>query len=112
MRNPIDRLIESVMAEHSDSDAKRNLKSLRVELEDVQHYIVRLDTIIGAMLKDRRINLKWLDEQEQANGLYLYQCVHSAAADLQAAHTRLLTYYEALRPPGPFAAGEGRSGGQ
>jgi hypothetical protein len=110
--NPIDRLLESVWAEHGDTDAKRNLKSLRTELEDVQHYIVRLDTIIAAMLKDKRVNIKWLDEQEQANGLYLYQCINAAAADLQAAHTRLLTYYEALRPPGPFSTGEDRSGGQ
>ncbi len=106
--NPIDRLLESIWQEHSDTDAKRNLKSLRVELEDVQHYVVRLDTVIAAMLKDRRINTRWVDEQEQENGMYLLQCIHAAAADLQAAHTRLLTYYEALRPKGPF--GEERRG--
>ncbi len=90
----INRLLESIWHKHDDADARRNFKNYRTQLEDVTHYADRIHTLIRAMLRDNRVDLRPYNEAEVNGGDYIYQCINAAITELQQAHTRCLTYYE------------------
>lgn len=95
--NDIERMLKETLEKCDDETARRNFRNYRVTLDDVQHYIKRLDELIFAMLKDARVDFRALDDAEQEGGDFIYQCLHGACDNLQSAHTRMLRYYQTQR---------------
>jgi hypothetical protein len=46
------------------------------------------------MLRDQRVDLRPYNEAEVTGGDYVFQCINGACVELQAAHKRILAYYE------------------
>jgi hypothetical protein len=95
---PIERLLEEIWTGHSaESQARKQFQQYREQVAEIHGYASRCESLICAMLSDRKVNLRDFNEAEARGQDYLFQCLHGASEDLMAAHTRLLKYYEASR---------------
>jgi hypothetical protein len=94
---PIDRLLQEAWIRSNDDTARRNFLGYRRQLQEVQGYLVHLDHMIETMLRDKKLDFRKFDQQEQDGGDYVHQCIHAACAELQGANSRLLRFYNAER---------------
>jgi len=93
----IERLLSEVLGPNGDDAAKRNFMAIRKQLQDVQTLLIRCDHMADAMLKDKKVDFRKIDNAEFYAGYPIYQFLQGACSDLSLAHTAMLEHYEDQR---------------